>query len=58
MTRTVAILEENRRLAEGVHVLVLRADGWAAKVAPGTLPRASSTALRSPSMPQTHMPVW
>lgn len=35
MTRTVAILEENRRLAEGVHVLVLRADGWAATVAPG-----------------------
>lgn len=35
MKRAIAVLEENRKLAEGVHVLVLRADGWATDVKPG-----------------------
>ena len=33
--RAVAILEQNRTLADGVHVLVLAAPGWARDVKPG-----------------------
>ncbi len=35
MKRTVAVLEENRRLADGVHVLVLRGERFADDVRPG-----------------------
>jgi dihydroorotate dehydrogenase electron transfer subunit len=33
--RAIATVEENERLAEGIHVLVLAASGWASQVAPG-----------------------
>jgi dihydroorotate dehydrogenase electron transfer subunit len=35
MKRALATVEENEKLAEGIHVLALRAEGWAGEVMPG-----------------------